>query len=74
MVQITPNGIPLTAAQAGGDVRFDDDGNSYVLVDQPRLYGLVDLDQFSSHELRLGVKSADLFLFAFTFGAYQDGP
>jgi hypothetical protein len=55
-------------------VRFDGDGNSYVLVDQPRMYGLVDLDQFSSHELRLGVKSADLSLFAFTFGAYQDGP
>ena len=74
VVQLTLDGSPLTRVQAGQDVRFDDDGNSFVLVNQPRLYGLVELDQFSSHELRLGVKSPDLSLFAFTFGAYEDGP
>lgn len=73
-VQITLDGSPLTQAQAGQDVGFDGHGSSFVLVDQPRLYGLVELDQFSSHELRLGVESPDLSLFAFTFGAYEDGP
>ena len=55
-------------------MRFDHDGNSFVLVNEPRLYGLVELDRFSSHELRLSTKSSDLSLFTFTFGAYEEGP
>lgn len=73
-VRVTLDGSPLTQAQAGQDVQYDDDGNSFVLVNEPRLYALVELDRFSSHELRLGVKAPDLSLFAFTFGAYEDGP
>jgi thiol-disulfide isomerase/thioredoxin len=73
VLRVTLDGKPLTRTQAGQDLRFDDAGNSFVLVDEPRLYGLVRLEQFSSHELRLGVMAPNLSLFSFTFGAYEDG-
>lgn len=73
VLRVTLDGQPLTRAQAGRDLRFDDAGNSFVLVEEPRLYGLVRLEQFSSHELRLGVMAPNLSLFSFTFGAYEDG-
>jgi len=73
VLRITLDGNPLTPAQAGQDLQFDDAGNSFVLVNQPRMYRLVQLDRFSSHQLRLGVKAPGLSLFSFTFGAYEDG-
>jgi thiol-disulfide isomerase/thioredoxin len=73
-VRITLDARPLAPSQAGEDVRFDSQGNSYVLVDQSRMYRLVALPQFSSHELELSVNSADFSLFTFTFGAYDEGP
>ena len=73
-VQVMLDGEPLDASQAGNDVSFDKDGNSYILVDQPRLYSVVELPEFSGHALRLSAHSANFSLFAFTFGAYEEGP
>jgi thiol-disulfide isomerase/thioredoxin len=73
-VKVTLDGKPLTPEQAGQDVQFDGQGNSFVPVDEPRLYGLVELDEFSSHDLRLSSNSTDFSLFTFTFGAYEEGP
>jgi thiol-disulfide isomerase/thioredoxin len=73
-VRITLDGNPLTPSQAGEDVRFDNLGNSYVLVDQSRMYRLVELPGFSSHDLKLSANSANFSLFTFTFGAYDEGP
>ena len=38
------------------------------------LYEVVALPEYSSHELRLSSNSEDFALFAFTFGAYEEGP
>jgi hypothetical protein len=73
VLRVTLDGNPVTPSQAGQDLRFDGVGNSFVLVNEPRLYGLVELERFSSHELRLSVKSPDLSLYSLTFGAYEDG-
>jgi thiol-disulfide isomerase/thioredoxin len=73
-VRITLDGRPLTPSQAGEDVKFDSQGNSYVLVDQSRMYRLVELPEFSSHDLKLSTNSANFSLFTFTFGAYAEGP
>jgi thiol-disulfide isomerase/thioredoxin len=73
-VRITLDNRPLAPAQAGEDVRFDSQGNSYIMVDQARMYRLVELPQFSSYDLKLSVNSADFSLFIFTFGAYDEGP
>ena len=69
-VRVLMDGAPLRPEDAGSDVVFDDEGNSYVLVTEPRMYRLVNLDRFGEHELKLSSNSYEFSLFAFTFGAY----
>ena len=72
-VRVTFDCMPLEPDQAGTDVMFDDEGNSFVLVDQDQMYNLVNLETFSGHELQLSSNSAEFELFAFTFGDYLGG-
>ena len=72
-VRLTIDGAPLKPEQAGEDVMYDDDGNSYVFVDEARMYRLVDMAEFEGHQLRLSSNSQGMALFAFTFGSYQGG-
>ena len=73
-VQVRMDGAPLTVEDAGSDIWFDDEGRSFITVDEPRLYGLVRLDAFEGHELTLSSNSDDFEVFAFTFGAYVVHP
>ena len=52
---------------------YDDEGNSYVRVDEPRMYRLVSTPTYSGHDLKLSSNSDAFSVFAFTFGAYTDG-
>ena len=72
-VRLIMDGVPLSSKDAGADVEFDDEGNSYVLVTEPRMYRLVNLDRFGEHELKLSSNSYEFALFAFTFGDYTGG-
>ena len=72
-VQVTIDGRPLSVEEAGPDVVVAD-GRSFFRVDEGRLYQVVALGEYSSHELRLSSTSDNFALFAFTFGAYQEGP
>ena len=72
-VTLTLDGSPMNPKQAGSDVAFDENGNSYVIVDEPRMYRLVNQDKFISHELKLSSNSDKFSVFAFTFGAYAGG-
>jgi thiol-disulfide isomerase/thioredoxin len=63
------DGVPLTSRQAGVDVRFrtrDGLNQSYILVDHPRMYALLDNGEFGTHLLEL-VCPTGLTAFAFTF-------
>ena len=71
-VRVTIDGAPVASEQAGVDVSYDDDGNSYVLVDEARMYRLVKLAEFESHELKISPNMADLGVYAYTFGAYMN--
>ena len=72
-VQVTIDGRPLSAEEAGPDVVVAD-GRSYFRVDEGRMYQVVALAEYSTHELRLSSNSDNFALFAFSFGAYQEGP
>jgi thiol-disulfide isomerase/thioredoxin len=72
-VRLTLDGEPVMPKIAGGDVMYDEDGNSYFTVDEARMFFLVDKERFSGHELVLSANSADFSLFAFTFGSYEGG-
>ena len=73
-VYVTMDGKPLDSSEAGADIQFDDDGNSYLLVLASGMYRLVDISEYGGHELRLSSNSDDFSIFAFTFGAYSDQP
>lgn len=70
-VQVTLNGRPLLAEEAGGDVVVES-GRSYFVVDEARLYSVVALPEFGDAELTLSSNSPDFALFAFTFGSYEN--
>lgn len=74
-VRVTLDGEYLTAENRGADIQIGADGESYLLVNEPRLYEIVNSPAYTTEkELRLSSNSADFSLFAFTFGVYQDGP
>ena len=72
-MRITVDGRPLTEDEAGFDVMFDDAGNSFVVVDDDRMYSLINKEMFGTHELMLSSNSDQFSLFAFTFGSYVGG-
>ena len=72
-VQVTIDGRPLLISEAGADLVIED-GRSFFRVDEARLYEVVALPEFTGHELVLSSNSPDFSLFAFTFGAYSEGP
>ena len=72
-VNVTLNGRPLMDGEAGPDVVIED-GQSFFEVDEGRMYEIIALPEFGSHELKLSSKSDDFSFFAFTFGAYEEGP
>ena len=72
-VVVTLDGKYLTADNRGEDVVNDADGRSYLVVDQPRMYSVVQAGSYGEYELKLSSNSADFALFAFTFGVYAEG-
>ncbi len=70
-VRITLDGMPLSPGDADTDVRFDDMGNSYLHVDEARMYRLIRTTEYEQHELQISSNSDRFELFTFTFGAYE---
>jgi thiol-disulfide isomerase/thioredoxin len=61
------DGKPVAKEDRGEDIHYDADGKSYVLVDQPRMYGLVKNAKFAQRELKLLTADEGLGLYSFTF-------
>ncbi len=72
-LRVELDGQPLMPDQAGSDVMFAKDAESYIIVDGPRMYRIVDTPTFQEHELTLSSNSDAFELFAFTFGSYEGG-
>lgn len=73
-VRILQDGMPLPRNLGTKDVCFRTSGNggeSYLVVDSPRMYFLVDNHQFGEHELEL-ICSPGVAAFAFTFTGCVD--
>lgn len=65
-IELLQDGHPLPAEDAGADVRFED-GQSFIVVDQPRMYMLVNNREFGTHDLTLRTTSDGIALYVFTF-------
>ena len=72
-VRVTLDDQPLTAADAGVDVMFGAEGDTYVLVEESRMYNLINFPEYGGSELKLSSESDEFTVFAFTFGAYEGG-
>ncbi len=70
-VFITQDGKPVRPEDKGADIRYDDRGNSYILVDEPRMYNLIKNARFGRHELRMASTSPDFGLYSFTFSSCE---
>jgi hypothetical protein len=58
---------PLTKENAGVDIRFDQDGRSYVLVEGPRLFNIICNHEFGQHALALETSSPGVELYSLSF-------
>ena len=72
-VYIEIDGRALTAEEAGPDIEFDDEGQSFIRVTESRHYEIVQLPAFAQHELKLASNSDNFAIFALTFGVYLEG-
>ncbi len=72
-LRVELDGQPLMPDQAGPDVMFAEDSESYIIVDEARMYRIVNTTTFQEHELTLSSNSPAFSLFAFTFGSYEGG-
>ena len=73
-VQVTQEGEFLTEENKGADVIIGEDGESYVLVTEPKMYRLIENPSYvQDRKLRMASDSEHFGLFAFTFGVYERG-
>ncbi len=67
-VGVTQDGKPVPHDDAGPDVKYDANGNSYVDVNAPRAYDVIMNAQYApQHELRLMPQSANLGIYDIAF-------
>ncbi|MHB0975759.1 MAG: thioredoxin family protein [Candidatus Aquicultorales bacterium] len=67
-VYILRDGEPLPHEARGADIREDETG-TFVEVDLPRMYRLIDEEAYGRHELKLLTGSDQFQIYAFTFGS-----
>jgi thiol-disulfide isomerase/thioredoxin len=72
-VFVTLDDKPLDREDAGEDIKFDMDGNSYFIVNGARMYRIVEQERFRARVLKLSSTSDAFAVFAFTFGIYDGG-
>ena len=71
-VRVTIDGGPIAADHAGEDVMWDDEGNSYLLVNEDRMYRVAKTPEYGGYELKLASNSDSFEFFAFTFGVFKN--
>lgn len=73
-VYLTVDGGSIPLTDRGKDIEEDEDGRTFIFVDQDRMYGLIESPEYGGHEMKLRSNSDEFAVFAFTFGSYSTGP
>ena len=71
-VLVTLDGAPIPEADRGLDIVVED-GSTFLMVDEPRLYSIVDAEEYGTYTLTMSSNTRQFALFAFTFGIYTQG-
>jgi thiol-disulfide isomerase/thioredoxin len=66
-VNVTEDGKPVPREDAGSDLQFDSNGNSYVMVDASRAYDVIMNKQFGKHSLHLAPDHYGLGIYDIAF-------
>ncbi len=66
-VFVEQDGGYLQKADAGNDIRFDEQGRSYLIVDEARLFSIVKNREFGEHKLRLLSRSNGFAVYGLSF-------
>ncbi len=73
-VVVTVNGAYLTEENKGEDIMIGEEGESYLMLSDPKAYKLVEHPEFQQNQvLQMFSLSDDFGLFSFTFGTYEEG-
>ncbi len=72
-VVITLDDQPVPREAWGDDLQVNGEEMTVIRVDGPRMYRLIRLPSYGSHELKLSSNSEDFNVYAFTFGSYSTG-
>ena len=72
-VLVELEGEYLTEANKGEDVVIEEDGRSFLHVEESRMYSIIQVPSYGTYEMRLSSNSPHFALFAFTFGIYESG-
>ena len=72
-VVITLDDQPVPRDAWGDDMQLNGQEMTVITVDEPKMYRLIRLPAYGSHELKLSSNSEDFNVYAFTFGSYSTG-
>ncbi len=59
----------LSAENMGPDIKLDEEGKSYFLVDGGRMYSIIRSREFGEHKLKLSTRSNGFALYSMSFGS-----
>ncbi len=66
-IYVTRDDLPVPPGRRGADIKEDDSGGTYFLLNQPRLYYLVANEDQEPHELKLWIASDGVAVHSFAF-------
>lgn len=72
-VRVELDGRAPTPEEAGADVAFDGSGRALVIVDEPRMYAVLELPALGEYVITLRSNAEGFSMYAVTFGAYMEG-
>ncbi|MBI4810786.1 MAG: redoxin domain-containing protein [Ignavibacteriales bacterium] len=59
-VFVNQDDSPLSRGDKGTDIRYNEEGKSYFIVDDARVYNIVKNREFSEHKIKLAIPSAQV--------------
>ncbi|HEY1727933.1 MAG TPA: redoxin domain-containing protein [Candidatus Baltobacteraceae bacterium] len=66
-VIVTQDGKPVAHDDAGPDIQYDAQGRSYMTVDAPRAYTIINNKKWGTHDLTLEPQGSGVGMFSFDF-------
>lgn len=72
-VWVYHDGKPVSPKDKGDDLKFDEQGRSYLTVDEPRMYNIIKNAKFGQHGLRLATAQPGLGVYSYTFVSCELG-